>query len=67
MSTWLQRKEERRREAAKFHGVKMEVCTACSGSGYYDHNGSPACGSCGGSGKVRGRPNAPSEARQVAA
>jgi len=26
-------------------------CYACNGSGYYDHNGSPKCGSCGGTGK----------------
>jgi DnaJ-class molecular chaperone len=67
MSTWLERKEERRREAAKYHGVKMEVCTACSGSGYYDHNGSPACGSCNGRGKRLGRPNVPCDARYVSA
>ena len=27
-------------------------CTACNGSGYYDHNGSPPCGACNGTGKV---------------
>lgn len=25
-------------------------CTACNGSGVYDHNNSPKCGSCGGTG-----------------
>ncbi len=27
------------------------TCTACNGSGYYDHNGSPECGCCDGTGK----------------
>lgn len=27
-----------------------EKCTACSGSGRYDHNGSPKCGCCNGTG-----------------
>lgn len=26
-------------------------CVSCSGSGYYDHNGSPPCGACGGRGR----------------
>lgn len=26
-------------------------CSACSGSGRYDHNGSPKCGACEGTGK----------------
>lgn len=25
-------------------------CLACGGSGYYDHNGSPKCGWCNGTG-----------------
>lgn len=33
-------------------GVEMNItCTACNGSGYYDHNGSPRCGACNGTGK----------------
>lgn len=32
-------------------GWKLRTCTACSGSGYYDHNGSPKCRSCNGSGR----------------
>jgi hypothetical protein len=27
-----------------------KVCAACSGSGYYDADGSPPCGSCNGTG-----------------
>jgi hypothetical protein len=27
------------------------TCAACSGSGYYDNEGSPMCSSCGGTGK----------------
>jgi alkylated DNA repair dioxygenase AlkB len=26
-------------------------CYACNGSGHYDHNGSPPCGACGGTGR----------------
>ena len=35
---------------------KLKPCTACNGSGYYDHcfNGRiPKCGSCNGTGKER--------------
>ena len=31
---------------------KKQKCSACSGSGYYDHNGSPPCGACNGTGKA---------------
>ena len=37
------------------YGWKLRACSACNGSGYYDHNGSPTCGSCEGSGKERYR------------
>lgn len=37
------------------YGWKLKNCTACSGSGYYDHNGSSKCGACGGTGKERYR------------
>ncbi len=30
---------------------KQRPCTACNGSGYYDHNDSPKCGACNGIGK----------------
>ncbi|QIG65911.1 putative anti-TRAP protein [Ochrobactrum phage vB_OspM_OC] len=30
--------------------VQRKVCIACNGSGHYDHNGSPKCDSCEGSG-----------------
>lgn len=32
---------------------KLKPCASCSGSGYYDHNGSPSCGACSGAGKER--------------
>ena len=49
---------ERKAERTKYYenyiaGWKLRVCTACSGSGYYDHNGSPKCGCCNGTGKER--------------
>lgn len=31
-------------------GHKKTKCTACNGSGYYDHDGSPDCGCCDGTG-----------------
>lgn len=32
-------------------GHKQTQCGACSGTGQYDHNGSPDCGACAGTGK----------------
>lgn len=52
--TYADRKAARRVHFERFQkGRKMVVCCACNGSGYYDHHGSPRCGSCGGTGKVR--------------
>ena len=46
------RKEERKEHFEKYiKGRKQGKCLACNGSGYYDHNGSPKCGSCDGTGK----------------
>ncbi|QZI93155.1 hypothetical protein SIPHO049v1_p0030 [Vibrio phage PS14A.1] len=54
--TFAERKAERTEHYFRhIFKNKMEVCTACSGSGYYDHNGSPDCGACDGKGKVRER------------
>jgi len=52
--TWKERKKERI-EYYKEHVYKWKLrsCTACNGSGHYDHNGSPPCGSCNGTGKER--------------
>lgn len=36
---------------------ETEVCSACSGSGHYDHNGSPKCGACDGKGEINKYPN----------
>lgn len=35
------------------YGHQQRNCTACSGSGYYDNNGSPKCSSCDGTGKEK--------------
>ncbi len=35
------------------YGWRLYVCGACSGSGYYDAAGSPPCGACEGSKRVR--------------
>jgi DnaJ-class molecular chaperone len=52
-----ERKAERTEYYKKYvHGVKLRDCTACSGSGRYDGNGSPKCSSCEGTGKERFRP-----------
>jgi DnaJ-class molecular chaperone len=57
MSDFHARKEERRRHYEQHvKGWKLRTCTACSGSGYYDNDGSPKCWSCSGTGKERARP-----------
>jgi len=30
--------------------IKRKICIACNGTGKYDHNNSPKCGSCNGTG-----------------
>ena len=56
MDNYLKRKIERTNRYFKNeYKNKLITCTACSGSGYYDHNGSPKCGSCNGTGKIRER------------
>lgn len=50
------RKEERRKIYNENHGRKLTKCIACNGSGRYDHNGSPKCGACGGTGKCLTEP-----------
>lgn len=54
--TFRSRKAERTKAfwKRKF-GWKLRGCVACNGSGIYDHNGSPPCGACDGSGKERYR------------
>ena len=53
---YLERKKLRKSWYEKYvHGNKLVTCTACDGSGYYDHNingRTPKCGSCNGTGKT---------------
>jgi DnaJ-class molecular chaperone len=56
--TYHERKEARTKNYWRWHGVKMSVCMACNGSGYYDSFGSPKCSGCDGLGKCRDKPNA---------
>lgn len=57
MDDWKSRKDARRAHYEKFvKGWRLVTCVACNGSGRYDHNGSPKCGSCKGTGKMRIRP-----------
>lgn len=51
--TYLERKAERIADSHRNAGRRLIECTACSGSGRYDHNGSPKCGQCQGTGKMR--------------
>ena len=51
--TWHERKRERSISYWRNHEVKLQACTACSGSGYYDSFGSPACASCDGTWRTR--------------
>ena len=54
MDDYRARKAERKAYYEKHtYKKKLQKCTACNGSGYYDHNGSPKCGSCDGTGKER--------------
>ena len=54
--SWLEDKRERTEYFHKFvYGWTLQKCVACNGSGYYDHNESPKCTSCEGTGKVRQR------------
>jgi DnaJ-class molecular chaperone len=54
---YRERKAERVRHFQQnVAGWKTRPCTACNGSGRYDHNGSPRCGACNGTGKERYRP-----------
>lgn len=54
---WAERKKSRTERFEKYvKGWKLRRCTACSGSGYYDSNGSPPCGACDGTGKERVSP-----------
>lgn len=51
MSHWHEDKARRTALYQKRVESISEDCGACSGSGRYDHNGSPACGACDGTGK----------------
>jgi hypothetical protein len=54
--TYRERKQYRKEHYDKYvHGWILQTCTACNGSGYYDHNGSTECGCCDGTGKERVR------------
>lgn len=56
MSSFQSRKEERKAYYENFvKGWKLIPCVACNGSGHYDHNGSPKCGSCNGTGKIKAK------------
>lgn len=51
-----ERKDSRREHYYRFvYGWKERACTACNGSGHYDHNGSPPCGGCEGTGREKYR------------
>jgi DnaJ-class molecular chaperone len=54
-NSWYHTKKQERTEYYKkyVYGWKQRPCVACNGSGIYDHNGSPKCGACNGTGKVR--------------
>ena len=55
--TFHERKQARKEYYENYvKGWKLRPCSACNGSGYYDHNGSPDCGSCDGTGEERYNP-----------
>lgn len=52
--SWMEDKKHRKEHYEKYvFGWKQRPCVACNGSGRYDHNGSPKCGSCQGTGVER--------------
>jgi DnaJ-class molecular chaperone len=52
MSDFRSRKKERVDYFDRYvYAWKERECIACSGSGRYDHNGSPKCSACNGTGK----------------
>lgn len=56
--SFCERKEERKKYYEKYiNSWKLSRCIACNGSGYYDHNGSPPCSACNGTGKERVKPD----------
>ncbi|HDM8093431.1 TPA: hypothetical protein PXN44_004325 [Yersinia enterocolitica] len=58
MFTFHERKKERADYYQRFvHGWKLRACSACNGTGHYDHDGSPRCGACDGTGKERYQPS----------
>lgn len=57
--SFRERKKQRTEYYEKYiKGWKQRDCTACNGSGYYDHNGSPYCGACDGTGRETYKPKA---------
>jgi len=57
MSDFHKRKQERKDYYEKnIKGWKLRDCIACNGSGFYDHNDSPSCSACNGTGKERYKP-----------
>lgn len=49
-----ERKEHRKKYYFRWvYGWKERECIGCMGSGYYDHNGSPPCSGCDGTGKEK--------------
>lgn len=67
MSPWALRKRQRTLDFYRWvYGWVLVPCTACSGSGRYDSNGSPPCGACDGAGRTRERgPKALTEQQAV--
>lgn len=58
MSTFHERKKQRTEYYNKYvKGWRLQECTACNGSGYYDSDDSPECAGCDGTGKERYNPN----------
>ena len=58
MGSFIERKEQRKDYYEKWvKGWKLRRYTACNGSGHYDHNGSPPCSACDGTGKERYLPD----------
>ena len=53
MDSYQARKTRRIEENRLNSGRKLITCVACMGTGVYDNQGTPPCGSCDGTGRVR--------------
>ena len=50
---WIEKAKRAERFYTLVYGHVLEICGACNGSGYYDNTGSPKCGCCEGTRRLK--------------